>query len=41
MGVAALVLGIIGVLLSLFPGLFLAALPFGVLALVLGIVGPK
>jgi hypothetical protein len=41
MGVAALVLGIIGLLLSLFPGLFLAALPFGVLALVLGIVGRK
>jgi hypothetical protein len=41
MGVAALVLGIIGLLISLIPGLFLAALPFGVLALILGIVGRK
>jgi len=41
MGVAALVLGIIGLLFSLFPGLFLVALPFAVLALVLGIVGRK
>ena len=41
MGVASLVLGIIGLLLSLFPGLFLGGVLFGVLALVLGIVGRK
>jgi hypothetical protein len=41
MGIAALVLGILGLLISLIPGLFLVALPFGVLALVLGIVGRK
>src|SRR4051794_36422721 len=41
MGVAALVLGIIGTLLSLVPGLFLGALPFGIIAPILGIVGRK
>ena len=41
MGIASLVLGILAVLLSLFPGAFFVAIALGVVALVLGIVGRK
>jgi|GEM_PF-1796871 len=41
MGVAALVLGIIGVLFSLNPWLFWVGIPLSVLALVLGVVASK
>ncbi len=41
MGVAALVLGIISTLLALNPFIFFIAVPLGILALVLGIVGRK
>jgi hypothetical protein len=41
MGVAALVLGILGTLLALNPFIFYIAVPMGILALVLGVVGRK
>jgi hypothetical protein len=40
-GVAALVLGIIGTLFSLFPGTFIIGCLLGLVALILGIVGRK
>ena len=41
MGVAALVLGIIGTLFSLIPMLFWVGIPIALIALILGIVGRK
>lgn len=41
MGVAALVLGIIGTLFSIIPGLFWIGVPLALVALILGIVGRK
>jgi lysylphosphatidylglycerol synthetase-like protein (DUF2156 family) len=40
-GVAALVLGILGTLLALIPGLFWVAIPLAVISLILGVVGRK
>jgi lysylphosphatidylglycerol synthetase-like protein (DUF2156 family) len=40
-GVASLVLGIIGLILAIIPGLWLVAIPIAVIALILGIVGRK
>ena len=39
MGVAALVLGIIGTLFALIPGLFWVAIPIALIGLILGVVG--
>lgn len=41
MGVAALVLGIIGTLFALIPGLFWVAIPLALIGLILGVVGRK
>ena len=41
MGVAALVLGIIGTLFALIPGLFWVAIPIALIGLILGVVGRK
>ena len=41
MAVAALVLGIIGTLFALIPGLFWVAIPLALIGLILGIVGRK
>jgi len=40
-GVAALVLGILGTLLALIPGLFWVAIPLALISLILGVVGRK
>jgi hypothetical protein len=40
-GVAALVLGIIGTLFALIPGLFWIAIPIALIGLILGVVGRK
>jgi lysylphosphatidylglycerol synthetase-like protein (DUF2156 family) len=41
LGVASLVLGILGTVFSIFPGLFWVGIPIAVIALVLGIVSRK
>lgn len=41
MSIAALVLGILGTVFSLFPGLFIVGIPLSLVALVLGVLGRK